>query len=213
MYKEIETIEELNALNQFWGSIADEMGFIKESAPLEKSKKYLFFDNDDGLFDVKKDEILGTVEINPYNPTGYTTIGNEEFLFSSYDVIQSNQENTYELDKFAVNPSKRGKGVCEEILSVIANHTEETGGQQYIMLIEYKFSRLLKMGFGVPLVELLKVHNPYGDNRKGIREGKTLVVPALVRVRKKDGTFEPWYYNFIQQLKKAEKQNRKKETM
>ena len=191
MFKEIKTKEELHAFTEFWNAITDEKGFSKSKVPLEHSKKYIFFKEEMNEFDVKKHNVLGTLELTPYEPDGYTTI-EMEFPFSSYDVVSDAKQGTYEIDKLAVSADYRGEGLLEEILLVIHAHCVETEAKQYVMLTDYIFFRGLKSQFRVPIINLLDIRNDLPGKPKGIREGNALVIPSLARFRNEKGEMEPW---------------------
>lgn len=191
MFKEVMNNAELEVFTEFWNNISDEKGFSKSKVPLDHSKKYLFFEEDVNEFDPTTHKVLGTLELTPYEPDGYTTI-EMEFPFSSYDIVSNAKQDTYEIDKLAVSADYRGEGLLEEILMVIHAHCLATNAKQYVMLTDYIFFRGLKSQFHVPIVNLLDVRNDLPGKPKGIREGNALVIPSIAKFRNEKGEILPW---------------------
>lgn len=121
-----------------------------------------------------KRKVMGTIEFIPYDPNNpnSTVEGRYGMSFYALQEIRDHRERVWEVDKICLHEDYQRKGFFHIFPEILLEHAKEHKAKYYLGLMEEKFYRMLRIGYGLDVV------------RKGspVQGPKTTLVPVVFNV-------------------------------
>lgn len=152
LFELVNTPKQQRQFEKTWEYFCDEFGWINDPYA-ENGVRYNLLIKEMGGF--KRRRVIGTIEFTPYHPKNpnSTVEGPHKFPFSECDEIKANQERIWEIDKLCIHQDYQRRGYFYLFMHIFQDHTSRYNPKYYLALMEKRFFRMLRISFGLPVVQ------------------------------------------------------------
>ncbi|GGE30578.1 hypothetical protein GCM10011391_06560 [Pullulanibacillus camelliae] len=169
MYQRVTTARQQKAFAKTWEYFCRKYGWLNDPYA-KKGMRYNLLLDKSTFFQRKK--VIGTVEFIPYDPNNPESTIEPHCPFSDDEGIRLHQARTWEIDKLCIHEDFQKKGHFNQFIAIFFAHMKATQPKFYIGLMEEKFFRMLRMSFGLKVVQ----------QKEKIVSPQTTLVPILFDV-------------------------------
>ncbi|MBD1380845.1 hypothetical protein [Metabacillus arenae] len=150
MYEQVKSSKQQKVFEHTWEYFCQKYGWYNDPYSKNGIRYNLLLPY---VHEKKQNKVIGTIEFIPYNPKNPNSTVEGRCNFIQYEEIRSNQHRIWEIDKLCIHQEYQRKGHFQSFMAIFYDHAKKNKPKYYLALIEKKFFRMLRISFGIGIIQ------------------------------------------------------------